>query len=69
MTLKGTDLIRWAQGEAAHWWEQRHDASRPPLAEVIAAAYLKGAIHALAEETTRIQSEGERSRRVQPHAG
>lgn len=65
MTLHGADLMRWARAEAFNWWEQRHSADRPPLEEVIAAAYLKGAIAGLNDETVRIRQEGERSQRVQ----
>lgn len=57
---KGAELLRWARGVASDWWERRHDPNREPLADVIAAVYLQGAIDALNNETVRHTETGPR---------
>jgi hypothetical protein len=58
MTLKGADLLAWAERKA-HEHEHGPGTSvwvRPTLATTIAGAYLRGAIDALAEEAERIRN-------------
>lgn len=52
--MTGGELLRWARMEAGAWFEARHSPQREGLEEVIARAYLKGAIDALKEETARL---------------
>lgn len=58
--MRGPGLIAWARGEAQRWFDARHDPKREPLEGVIAAAYLRGAVDALKDETARILYEGQR---------
>lgn len=52
--MTGAELLRWARVEAMAWFDKRHDSNREGLEEVIARAYLTGAIDALKEETARL---------------
>ncbi len=59
MTLKGADLLAWAQRKAKAWLDDKrtvHSADEQ-VAALIAEAYLLGATDALAEETERIRND------------
>ncbi len=58
--MTGAELLRWARGQAGAWFEARHNPTRESLEEVIARAYLTGAIDALKEETARLIKERHR---------
>lgn len=51
--MSGAELLRWARVEAMAWFDKRHDVNREGLEEVIARAYLRGAIDALKVEIIR----------------
>ncbi len=59
MTLKGADLLAWAQRKAKTWLDGRSPVRSvdEQVAALIAEAYLLGATDALAEETERIRND------------
>ena len=60
--MRGAGLLAWARGEVSRWFDARHDPKREPLEHVIAAAYVRGGIDALKQETERIRHEDQYTR-------
>jgi hypothetical protein len=57
MVMTGPALLRWARARYGQWFELRHGVRELPE-ELLAEAYLKGAIDALGDETARLIQKG-----------
>lgn len=51
--LHGPQLLAWCRSQYLQWFDRRHDATREPPEELLAAIYLHGAIDAIKAETAR----------------